>query len=142
MVEGSSEHAIMDILIKNDLLKFNVDTLIQNSSGQDVFEGLSGNRFAQDFLGHEFDEDITLHVIMDDPKRQLKFQRNIKKSLAISRYITREEIEAVHLYKDPSWKAAYNKFCNKQSIKPSDFFKSELKIKNIKSPQLSNQVQH
>lgn len=135
MVEGTAEQAIVDLLLENNLLILDEDNLIQSSQNEPYQVGLNAKKFQRDFLNHEFDS-VCVHVILDDPKKKLKFY-NVNQLIY---YVTREEIEAIQLYAQPEWKKQYIKFVNSNSkhknidCKPSAFFKSEdgLGIKNIK----------
>lgn len=135
MVEGTAEQAIIDLLLKNDLLTLNKDSLIQSPQNEFYQVGLNAKKFQRNFLNHEFDS-VCVHVVLDNPKKVLKLY-NVDK---IIYYVTREEIEAIQLYAYPEWKSQYLKFVNSNSKhknvdgKPSAFFRSEdgLGIKNIK----------
>lgn len=135
MVEGTAEQAIIDLLLENNLLTLNVDSLIQSPQNEFYQVGLNAKKFQRDFLNHEFDS-VCVHVVLDNPKKVLKLY-NIDQLIY---YVTREEIEAIQLYAYPEWKKQYLNFVNSNSrhknidCKPSTFFKSKdgLEIKNIK----------
>lgn len=135
MVEGTAEQAIIDLLLKNDLLALSMDDLIQSPQNKFYQVGLNAKKFQRNFLNHEFDN-VCVHVVLDDPKKKLKLY-NVNQLIY---YVTREEIEAIQLYAYPGWKEQYLKFVKSNSkhknidCKPSSFFKSEdgLGIKNIK----------
>lgn len=135
MVEGTAEQAIIDLLLKNNLLALNKDSLIQSPQNEFYQVGLNAKKFQRDFLNHEFDS-VCVHVVLDNPKKVLKLY-NVDKTIY---YVTREEIETIQLYAYPGWRGQYFKFVNSKSkhknidCKPSAFFKSEdgLGIKNIK----------
>jgi len=139
VTEGASEHAIMDILLENDLLVFSSDTLIENSAGEVIHEGLNAKAYSNEFLSHAFQDDITVHVVMDDPKRQIKLKKYSNQISVVKCYITREEIEAIHLHYNEAWSSQYSQYKQKSSgkfAKPSAFFKAAtpegLGIKTIK----------
>ena len=137
MVEGSSEKAILQILYENNLLKDSAN-IIENASGDKFYDKLNEHKYSNDFLAHDFeDQPITIHVLEDNYKRQLKFN-NLNKNITVNYYITREEIEEVQLYFNDKWPDLFQKYkknkCGKEA-KPSAFFKDKqdgLGIKDIK----------
>lgn len=136
ILEGTAEQAIIDILLENKRLIFNEDELIHSSKNDYYQVGLSAKNYQGNFLRYEFDDEITIHVILDDPKRVLKLY-NVDNLIY---YVTREEIEAIQLYANPEWQRQYSKYVKRNSsgklCKPSAFFKNSnegLGIKDIKS---------
>ncbi|GBG94537.1 hypothetical protein LFYK43_09960 [Ligilactobacillus salitolerans] len=116
--------------MENDLLIIGRDSLIENADGDYVYEGLNAKRYASEFLSHEFEENIRIFVLMDDPDRKLPISKLSKQIESINYYITREEIEAIHLHYDREWLVRYEKYKNKPYIKgkkkkPSAFFREK-----------------
>ncbi|HAT54076.1 MAG TPA: hypothetical protein DCW31_02315 [Lactobacillus sp.] len=139
VVEGAAEKAILDILIENDLLKIPCDTVLENNSGKIIFDTLNPRKFAKDFLNHDFDEPIQVHVLLDSPNKKLNFLRYSNQIDSVHYYVTREEIEAIHLYYNPDWPSQYEKYKHHTTgteTKPSAFFINRghggLGITNIK----------
>lgn len=144
VVEGTSEKAIVDLLIENDLLKFKRDTLLFNTNDNDeiVFASLNPKKYCADYLGHAMEDDsVVIHVVLDNDKK-LDFAKYSADIVDVQYYITKPEIEAIHLYNDPSWHAQYQKYrvtAKRSNLnpKPSEYFKAPksqngLGIKNIK----------
>lgn len=98
---------------------------------------MSDDSFIKDFLAHDLGKiDFSMHVVLDNPNRSCKVLQNSKQISDITYYVTREEIEAVHLYANSKWPAEYEKYLKKvkgKESKPSSFFKNECNIKNIKT---------
>lgn len=141
MVEGASEKAIMDLLINNNKLIFPFRSIIQSSDGTTVQDYLNELDYANNFLSHGFNKPVNIHVVLDSTNRKFKKLESNRLISTVRYYITREEIEAIHLYKHTEWLEGYMTFKNNKSnrkggskqIKPSTFFKQELGIKNIKT---------
>ncbi|QFR67414.1 hypothetical protein [Furfurilactobacillus rossiae] len=139
VVEGAAEKAILDILVENCLLNIQRDTFLENNSGKIIFDSLNPRKFAKDFLNHDFDEPVQVHVLLDNPNKKLDFSKYSNQVGLVKYYVTREEIETIHLYHNENWLLQYGKYKQHMSgkdAKPSAFFINHghggLGITNIK----------
>lgn len=141
MVEGASENAIMDLLIENRRLVFPVESIIESSDGSRIQGSLNEKDYINDFLSHGFNKPVNVHIIQDSLKQRYRKLESSPAVSVVNYYITREEIEEVHLHKNDEWLRGYQLFKNSRAnrkggskqVKPSTFFKLELGMKDIKS---------
>lgn len=141
MVEGAAENAIMDLLIENRRLVFPIESIIESSDGSRIQGCLNEKDYINDFLSHGFNKPVNIHIIQDSLKQKYRKLESSPAVSVVNYYITREEIEEVHLRKKEEWLREYQTFKNSKKnrkggskqVKPSTFFKNELGMKDIKS---------
>ena len=124
--EGGAETVIMNILLDNDLLIFNREQLIDES----VLPRTSVKEFEKRYLRREFDQRILILRIIDSRGEEFNLSKAYRCQVDVINVITAPEIEMLIIVS----KDKYIDFCKSGIKKPSDYCKSVLKIKNIKSP--------
>ena len=124
--EGGAETVIMNILLDNDLLIFNREQLIDES----VLPRTSVKEFEKRYLRREFDQKILILRIIDSRGEEFNLSKAYRCQVDVINVITAPEIEMLVIVS----KDRYKDFCKSGIKKPSDYCKSILKIKNIKSP--------
>lgn len=124
--EGGAETVIMDILLDNNLLIFDREQLIDES----VIPRTSVKDFERRYLRREYDKRILILRIIDSRSEKFNLSKAYRCQVDVVNIITAPEIEMLiiaGLYK-------YKDFCQSKMKKPSEYCKSVLKIKNVKSP--------
>lgn len=124
--EGGAETVIMDILLDNNLLIFDREQLIDES----VIPRTSVKDFERRYLRREYDKRILILRIIDSRSENFNLSKAYRCQVDVVNIITAPEIEILiiaGLYK-------YEDFCQSKMKKPSEYCKSVLKIKNVKSP--------
>ena len=124
--EGGAETVIMNILLDNDLLIFNREQLID----ENVLPRTSVKEFEKRYLRREFDQKILILRIIDSRGEEFNLSKAYRCQVDVINVITAPEIEMLVIVS----KDRYKDFCKSGIKKPSDYCKSILKIKNIKSP--------
>lgn len=124
--EGGAETVIMNILLDNDLLIFNREQLID----ENVIPRMSVKEFEKRYLRREFDQKILILRIIDSRGEEFNLSKAYRCQVDVINVITAPEIEMLVIVS----KDKYKDFCKSGIKKPSDYCKSILKIKNIKSP--------
>lgn len=124
--EGGAETVIMNILLDNDLLIFNREQLID----ENVLLRTSVKEFEKRYLRREFDQKILILRIIDSRSEEFNLSKAYRCQVDVINVITAPEIEMLVIVS----KDKYKDFCKSGIKKPSDYCKSILKIKNIKSP--------
>jgi hypothetical protein len=124
--EGAAEHAIMDRLLEEDLLKFDVETLIEG----EILRCRNGQQFEQRYLRKEFAMDLTIVRILDSKKENFKLSKDYLHKVKVIDVVTAPEIEMLIIISEGKYKDF-----QKSKKAPSIFCKSDLKCKNVKSYQ-------
>ncbi len=123
--EGGAEIAIMDILLDNNLLRFTRDQLIDEK----IIPRNSVKDFEREYLRREYDEKIVILRVIDSRREAFKlskaYQHQVKKIINV---ISSPEIEMLIIVNEDR----YQDFCKCKGVKPSDYCKSTLKMKNVK----------
>ncbi len=124
--EGGAETAIMDILLDNDLLLFNREQMIEES----VLPRTSVKEFERRYLRMAFDQKILILRVIDSRREEFNLSKAYRCQVDVINVITAPEIEILVI----ASKKKYNEYCRSGIKKPSDYCKSILGIKNVKSP--------
>lgn len=145
IAEGTAEKTIIDILGSEGKLRcsYNGENTIMGLGWDKIEEKIDEFEEYGDYNGASFKKvKFNLYVILDSPQRLINPRgKYISKINQISYYITRPEIEVIHLEKFDEWKRNYETYKKtKKSAKeqkPSAFFKASkraggLAIKEIK----------
>ena len=126
LCEGNAEREIMDILMENGLLSFSMDDLLSN----DFIRRLSGREFCTRYLGYRLGG-MTVDIIHIQDSRTERFDipKAYKKVIrSDKRCITSPEIEILIILAE----GRYEDF-RKSRKKPSEYCKSELGMRKVKS---------
>lgn len=124
--EGGAETAIMDILLDNDLLIFNREQLINES----VIPRTSVKEFEKRYLRLAYDQRILVLRVIDSRGEEFNLSNAYRCQVDVINVITAPEIEILIIASQDK----YADFCKSEIKKPSEYCKSILKIKNVKSP--------
>ena len=124
IAEGSAETAIIDILLDADLLVFDKEKLLDG----EVLHCRSARVFEGRYLGKGFDGKITVFRILDSRREQFKLSKAYEHKVDVVNVITAPEIEMLVILNE----GKYNQY-KKSGKKPSEFCKSDLKLKDVKS---------
>lgn len=124
--EGGAEHAIMDILLENNLLKFNKQQLLDEK----VIRTRSAKNFERDYLRKSFIEKITVYRILDSRNEEFKLSKLYKEKVKVVNVVTAPEIEMLIILSEDK----FDEF-KKMRIKPSEYCKQILRYSDVKSYQ-------
>lgn len=124
--EGGAETAIMDILLDNNLLIFDREQLIDEI----VLPRTSVKEFERRYLRREYDQKILILRIIDSRGEAFNLSKAYSCQVDVINVITAPEIEMLII----AGENKYEDFCQSKIKKPSEYCKSILKIKNVKSP--------
>ncbi|KIM18269.1 hypothetical protein HW41_07185 [Apilactobacillus kunkeei] len=124
LCEGTAEQEIINILLKNDLLKFSASKLLAGK----VLRERNGKQFCQKRLNFDFDEKIVIYRILDSTSENFKIPKVYDKKIENTiRIITKPEIEILIIFNE----GMYSEF-SKSNLKPSSFIKSKGIFKQYK----------
>lgn len=129
LCEGAAEEAIMTVLIEQNILTIKENTLLYGK----VFRERSARSFFEKYMRSQMDEEVTIYRIVDSKKEKFKISSKIKKEFSgkyrVVDVITSPEIEMLIIIAE----GKYNEFIKmKSKMKPSDYCKSKLNLKNVK----------
>lgn len=122
--EGSSEQAIMDLLLENNKLIFNNSNLIT----EEIIRCRNAKEFEKKYLKKDFEEKITVLRILDSRRENFRLSFLYRNKVDIINIITAPEIEMLIIINENQ----YKNFKNSRK-KPSEFCKIDLKFSNVKS---------
>lgn len=122
--EGSAESAIIDILVDNELLIFNREEMLE----EQVIRCRSAKNFEKEYLSKEFDAPISIIRILDSRRENFHLSKAYEPKINVINIITAPEIEMLIIHNE----GVYDRY-KRSGKKPSDFCKTELKMKNVKS---------
>lgn len=122
--EGSAENAIMDILLDHNLLIFTREEMLE----EEVLRCRNGKRFEEKYLRKGFLGNISVIRILDSRHENFKLSKAYEHKVDVINVITAPEIEMLIIFNE----IKYKEF-KKSGKKPSNFFKENLKMTNVKS---------
>lgn len=122
--EGGAEEAIIDILLDNNLLKFEREQLIEEK----VLRTRDAASFECKHLRMGFEGKITVFRILDSRRENFKLSKAYRHKVDVINVITASEIEMLIILSENKYKE-YKKFKDK----PSVFCKSVLGYHSTKS---------
>lgn len=117
--EGASEHAIIDILLDANKLKFNRLELLYG----EVSRKRAGKQLLTDLLRFRIDA-LIIYRILDSKKEQFKIPKSFDTRVEIIDCYTRPEIEILIIINEGKWDD-YQKKKNKYG-KPSEYVMNQL----------------
>lgn len=124
--EGGAETVIMDILLDNGLLIFNREQLINER----ILPRTSVKDFERCYLRRAYDQRIVILRIIDSRREEFNLNKAYRCQVDVINVITAPEIEMLII----AGLNQYGAFCRSKTNKPSEYCKSILKMKNVKSP--------
>lgn len=122
--EGSSELAIIDILLDNNKLIFDKDNLIENRP----IRCREAKVFEEKYLRKNHEEKLTIIRILDSRKENFKLSKAYEYEAEIINVITSPEIEILIILEESEFE-----HFKRSRKKPSQFCKEELKMHEVKS---------
>lgn len=122
--EGGAERAILDLLLDNNKLIFGREELIE----EEVLRCRRAKDFEARYLKKGFLEKITVYRILDSRRENFKLSPAYAKKVDVINVITAPEIEMLIIINE----GMYSEF-KKSGVKPSDFCKSNMKYKEVKT---------
>ena len=125
IVEGKAEAAVIELLLKNNLLIFTEDDLL---SGELIKER-NADKFSEKYLGKRFDSKVNVLRIHDSDKENFNLKKEYKPKCTVYNIITYSEIEMLIILNEHK----YEQFKKQKNIKPSDFCSQFLDIGYVKS---------
>ncbi|MBO8441930.1 N-6 DNA methylase [Ligilactobacillus aviarius] len=128
--EGSSEQAIMQVLLEHNALKFSKEDLLEDS----IIRCRNGRKFAREYLGKTFDFKVNVCRILDSKVENFKIPKEYvsKVNGAPYNFITSPEIEILYILLHGDYQKYTNKY--KSQVKPSEFVRQNYNdVSNVKS---------
>lgn len=122
--EGGAERAILDLLLENNKLIFEKENLIE----EEILRCRKGKDFEERYLKKGFSEKITVYRILDSRRENFKLSPAYAKKVDVINVITAPEIEMLVVLNEGMYLEL-----KKTRVKPSEFCKSKLKYKEIKT---------
>lgn len=122
--EGAAEHAIIDLLLENDLLYFKKQQLLDEKP----IRVRSAPCFEAKYLRKQFSKKITILRILDSRRESFKLSEYYRDKVEVINIITAPEIEMLLIHSENR----YEEF-KRSGKKPSLYCKEDLKLANVKS---------
>ena len=123
--EGGAETAIMDLLLDQNKLIFSRDELLEG----EILRTRKGKEFETRYLKKNFSGKITVYRILDSRRENFKISKAYQQKVEVVNVITAPEIEMLIICNE----GKYHDFEKKKNMSPSEYCKSILKMKNVKS---------
>lgn len=124
LCEGAAEKTIIELLLDNDKLFFCMEDLLEG----EVLKCRNAKVFEQKYLKKNFAKEITVLRILDSRKENFILSKAYREKVKVVDIITAPEIEMLIICKEKVYKDY-----KKRKMKPSDYCKSILHTKNIKT---------
>lgn len=122
--EGTAEQVIIDLLLDNNKLIFSRNELLEH----EVLRCRTGKNFEEQYLRKGFTEQITVFRILDSRRENFKLSKAYQSKVKIINVITAPEIEMLVIINE----GKYSDY-KKSGKKPSEYCKSDLKYREVKS---------
>ncbi len=122
--EGSAERAVIELLLENEKLIFSEEQLLE----QEIIRCRNAKTFEERYLRKGFKYKITILRILDSRRESFKLSKAYADKINIINIITAPEIEMLMIFNENQ----YDRF-KRSGKKPSEFCKSELKLKHVKN---------
>lgn len=123
--ERGAETAIMDLLLDQNKLIFSRDELLEG----EILRTRKGKEFETRYLKKNFSGKITVYRILDSRRENFKISKAYQQKVEVVNVITAPEIEMLIICNE----GKYHDFEKKKNMSPSEYCKSILKMKNVKS---------
>ena len=120
IVEGKAETAVIELLLKNDLLLFKEDNLL---SGELIKER-KAEKFAEKYLGKRFDSKVIVLRILDSRSENFNLKKIYQSKCIVYNVITAPEIEILIIINEHQ----YERFKKTKNMKASSFCSQVLNI--------------
>lgn len=123
--EGGAERVILDMLLDQDKLFFSRDDLLEG----EILKIRKGKIFEEKYLRKEFSGKITVYRILDSRRENFKISKAYENKVDVINVITAPEIEMLIICNEGRFKD----FEKRKNMSPSEYCKSILGMKNVKS---------
>ena len=123
--EGGAETAIMDLLLDQNKLIFSRDELLEG----EILRTRKGKEVETRYLKKNFSGKITVYRILDSRRENFTISKAYQQKVEVVNVITAPEIEMLIICNE----GKYHDFEKKKNMSPSEYCKSILKMKNVKS---------
>lgn len=125
IAEGGAETAILDLLLDHHLLIFERNLLIDEK----ILSCRSATAFESRYLRMGFEGKITVFRVLDSRRESFKLSKAYLHKVDVINIITAPEIEMLVILNENKYKEY-----KKRGLKPNEFCKGPLKMRNVKSP--------
>lgn len=122
--EGAAEHAIMDILLENNVIIFEKHQLLDER----IIRARSAKKFEQEHLRKSFNGKIKLYRILDSRREGFRLSQLYEDKVEVINVITAPEIEMLIIHNEDKYEDY-----KKSKKKPSDYCIQNLRCSNVKS---------
>ena len=122
--EGSAEATIIDILLDNNFLIFKREEMLEES----FIRCRNARTFENIYLGKAFNGKISVIRILDSHREKFNLSKAYENKVDVINVVTAPEIEMLIILSENKYKEYKN-----SKKKPSDFCKTDLKMKDVKS---------
>lgn len=123
--EGGAETAIMNMLLDQNKLIFSRDELLEG----EILKTIKGKDFETRYLKKDFAGKIKVYRVLDSRRENFKISKAYQHKVEIVNVITAPEIEMLIICNE----GKYLDFEKRKNMSPSEYCKSILKMKNVKS---------
>jgi len=123
--EGGAESAILNLLLDQDKLIFSRDDLLEG----EILKTRKGKIFEEKYLRKEFSGKITVYRILDSRRENFKISKAYENKVDVINVITAPEIEMLIICNENMFKD----FEKRKNMSPSEYCKTILGMKNVKS---------
>lgn len=122
--EGAAEEAVIEILLDADKLIFTRNEMLE----REPIRTRGAEKFQERYLRKGFSEKITVYRILDSRRERFALSKAYEPKVDVINVITAPEIEMLVILNE-------NKYADykKSSKKPSEYCKSDLGYKSVKS---------
>lgn len=122
--EGAAEEAVIEILLESDKLIFTCDDMLEG----EIIRTRGAQEFEKRYLRKGFSDKITVYRILDSHRERFALSKAYEPKVDIINVITAPEIEMLVILNE-------NKYTDykKSGKKPSEYCKSDLRYRNVKS---------
>jgi hypothetical protein len=122
--EGSSERAIIDLLLEHDKLIFSLDQLLE----RETIKIRNAKKFETMYLDKATDQKVKIYRILDSRNENFKLSKAYAAKVEVINIITAPEVELLLIHAEDQ----YEQYV-KSRKKPSEFASTLFKGENIKS---------
>ena len=123
--EGGAETAILDLLLDQNKLIFSRNDLLEG----EILKTRKGKDFETRYLKKDFSGKITVYRILDSRRENFKISKAYQNKVDVINVITAPEIEMLIICNE----GKYKDFKKRKKMSPSEYCKSILEMKNVKS---------
>lgn len=123
--EGGAERAILELLLEQDKLIFSKEELLE----EEIINSRRGRDFEERYLRKEFSGKITVYRVLDSRRENFKISKAYQNKVDIVNVITAPEIEMLIICNE----GKYKDFEKRKNMSPSEYCKSILRYKDVKS---------